>query len=284
MPKNDQLARALRDSSQERVTECGLVMPISSIDGCPESHWSEVGTILSEAIRQAGFAPRLVSDADDTGIIHKRIVQNLYENEIVVCDVSGKNPNVMFELGLRLAFDKATVIVKDDETSYSFDTSPIEHVGYPRDLRYSAIVEFKAKLKLKVEATYRASREESYSPFLQHFGPLQKVNFETQEVGVNQAILEEVSALRRDMSRLLADGPGRRESVNSDLRLRQDVKILVDASKNPDRLWGPWNNSVIVDLVREQHPLASTSHIEKVIEETLRDQEREPTSADDNSE
>ena len=107
---------------------CGLVMPISAIDGMPESHWSEVFIILADAIEQAGFIPNLVSHADDTGIIQLRIIQNLYNNPIVVCDVSGKNPNVMFELGLRLAFDKPTVIVKDDKTSYSFDTAPIEHL------------------------------------------------------------------------------------------------------------------------------------------------------------
>jgi hypothetical protein len=33
-----------------------------------------------------------------------------------LCDVSGKNANVMFELGLRLAFDNPTIIIKDDKT------------------------------------------------------------------------------------------------------------------------------------------------------------------------
>jgi hypothetical protein len=35
----------------------------------------------------------------------------------------------MFELGMRLAFDKPTVIIKDDKTDYMFDTGIIEHVG-----------------------------------------------------------------------------------------------------------------------------------------------------------
>ncbi len=39
----------------------------------------------------------MVSEADDVGVIQKRIVQNLHTHEIVVCDVSCKNPNVMFE-------------------------------------------------------------------------------------------------------------------------------------------------------------------------------------------
>jgi hypothetical protein len=42
---------------------------------------------------------------------------------------------------MRLAFDRPTIIVKDDLTTYSFDTSPIEHLEYPRDLAIFAGLE-----------------------------------------------------------------------------------------------------------------------------------------------
>ena len=106
-------------SEEAQKPICGVVMPISTIDGCNEAHWLEVFAIISDAVTAAGFAANMVSDADHVGIIQKRIIQNLYDNPIVVCDVSGKNPNVMFELGMRLAFDKPTIIIKDDKTSYS---------------------------------------------------------------------------------------------------------------------------------------------------------------------
>lgn len=83
-------------------------MPISSLDGCTAEHWVEVKSIICEAIgavAEPQFSVKLVSDADDVGVIQKRIVQNIYSSDIIVCDVSGKNPNVMFELGMRLAFD-----------------------------------------------------------------------------------------------------------------------------------------------------------------------------------
>src|SRR4051812_37461567 len=148
---------------------CGIVMPISAVDTCTEAHWSEVREILADAIEAAGFTPQLVSDADDVGIIQKRIIQNLYENPIVICDVSAKNPNVMFELGLRLAFDKPTVIVKDDKTSYSFDTASIEHLEYPRDLRFSQIVAFRKQLRDKIKATHKAATtDKNYTTFLKH--------------------------------------------------------------------------------------------------------------------
>src|SRR6266566_6083617 len=119
------------DEPKRGALGCGLIMPISTIDGCPSEHWAEVKSIITESvegIEVPKFAVKLVSDADDVGVIQKRIVQNVYSADVVVCDVSGKNPNVMFELGMRLAFDKPTVIIKDDKTDYAFDTGIIEHI------------------------------------------------------------------------------------------------------------------------------------------------------------
>ena len=179
---------------------CGIVMPISEIDGCPAEHWQDVYAILIDALDYAGFKARLVSNADEVGVIHRRIVQNLYDDPIVVCDVSGKNPNVMFELGMRLAFDKPTIIVKDDRTSYSFDTSPVEHLEYPRDLRFSKIVDFKIQLGRKVKSTLRAAEDgSSYTTFLQHFGNFKVADVEPEEPGDRPNILKEIESLRDDL-------------------------------------------------------------------------------------
>ena len=158
-----------KEETKEETTNegrhiCGIIMPISSIDNCSMEHWTEVKDIISEAICDAGYKPNLVSNADDSGNIKKRIIQNIYDNDIVVCDVSGKNPNVMFELGMRLAFDKPAIIVIDDKTDYSFDTSPIEHLSYPRDLRYFNILNFKEQLKTKIIATVeKAKKDPNYT-------------------------------------------------------------------------------------------------------------------------
>lgn len=182
---------------------CGVIMPISSIDGCNESHWADVSEIISEAIEDAGFESNIVSNADDVGIIHKRIIQNLYDNPIVVCDVSGKNPNVMFELGIRLAFDKPTIIIKDDRTAYSFDTSAIEHLEYPRDLRFSKINEFKDKLSQKLRATYEKSTTDvNYTTFLKHFGEFTVAKIEKKEVSGQEFIIDELKSIRMSMRRL----------------------------------------------------------------------------------
>ena len=55
-------------------------MPISAIDGYPASHWNEVREIITDAVATKGYHARLVSSAEAAGVIHKRIIQNLYAN------------------------------------------------------------------------------------------------------------------------------------------------------------------------------------------------------------
>ena len=224
---DDQTNGVKENNKLEGKNICGIVMPISSLDGCGEGHWSDVLSIIVEAIEAAGFDGNLVSNADDVGIIQKRIIQNLYENPIVVCDVSGKNPNVMFELGMRLAFDKPTIIIKDDKTSYSFDTSPIEHLEYPRDLRFSRIVDFKNRLTEKIIATYKKSTiDKNYTTFLKHFGEFKVAVIDKKEVSGQEFIIDELKGIRNAV-RQLQRAQASKEERNSEPEI-SDMKSSLD--------------------------------------------------------
>jgi len=184
----------------------GIIMPISPIDGCSAEHWNDVKNIILEAIGSISnyeCTAKIVSDADDVGVIQKRIVQNIYSSDVIVCDVSCKNANVMFELGMRLAFDKPTVIIKDDITSYSFDTQIIEHLGYPRDLRFSRIVEFKKNLANKIVSTYKSSLiDPEHSTFLKNFGTFKVATVQEAAVPRDDLLLEMLTELHSEVSGL----------------------------------------------------------------------------------
>ena len=197
--------------------KCGIVMPIASMDGYPESHWKDVKRIIESAIKEANFEARLVSDADDIGVIHKRIVQNLYDNPMIVCDISGRNPNVMFELGLRLAFDKPTIIIKDEVTPYSFDTSVIEHLSYPKDLRYHDIEIFNENLKDRIKKTYKAYENdpENYSTFLKNYGDFKAPLITEETVSIDRYVLEELKSLQSSVSRLSSSMNSKSTNLNS---------------------------------------------------------------------
>jgi len=186
-------------SKSKQKPTCGVIMPISAIDGCSADHWAEVLTLIEDSAESEGFTVKLVSESEEAGIIQKRIVQNIFNSDVIVCDVSGKNPNVMFELGMRLAFDKPTVVVKDSKTDYSFDTSPFEHLCYPRDLRFSKIIEFKDALSKKIKAAKDGDNSHS---FLKSFGEFQTVSLESTEVPAQEYLVAAVEELKSEVRTL----------------------------------------------------------------------------------
>lgn len=171
------MAKEKSKNNEEKLIEfqkyiCGYVMPIADTANYKPGHWSDVTNILDEVCNDLKFKDyKLVSNMQEVNVIHANIVNNLYNNDIVICDVSSKNPNVMFELGMRIAFDKPVVIIKDDDTDYCFDTGTIEHITYPKELRYENINNFKIKLSEKITETLKKHINNSEeSPILKRFG------------------------------------------------------------------------------------------------------------------
>ncbi|MCT3788234.1 RNA helicase [Elizabethkingia anophelis] len=225
--KNSEVANIKEVEIQQQKDNrpvCGLIMPIADTEGYPIGHWKEVKKIITAVAEEAGFKTRLVSESDDVRVIQKTIVQNVFDDDIVICDVSSKNPNVMFELGLRFAFDKAAVIIKDDETGYSFDTSPIEHINYRKDLRFSSIEQFKKDLYIKLCATFEKSKEDNHSMYLQNFGKFVVKELNTKEVTENRYIFEKLDELQKAIKNI---------SVKDEVIIKKEefssVKEIVEA-------------------------------------------------------
>lgn len=189
--------------ADDQAKKCGIIMPIADNVGYPLGHWRDVLAIIEEAFEGTEFEPNLVSKKDSIGLIHESIVTNIYSNEIVVCDVSTKNPNVMFELGMRLAFDKPVIIIKDEKTDYSFDTGLIEHLNYPSSLRFQDIVLFKRDLLNRAKATYEAAKDPNYSPYLKSFNKaIVPARIENIEVTDLQYLVDSVKNISSDVERL----------------------------------------------------------------------------------
>ena len=252
---NAELKVSSEDSSKEDTSTsfCGIVMPIAAMGEYSESHWLDVQNIIKEAVALAGYEARLVSESVEATVIIRSIVQNVYSDEIVVCDVSGMNPNVMFELGMRLAFDKPVVIIKDDATRFSFDINTIEHLEYPKSLRYQTIQQFKTKLSEKIKGTLKASKdEENYRSFLSNFGSFTVANLKDTTLDESEALERILNKLDKFDSRLL--NVERLEArkdlfLNRSLYEKNSNRILFEATSKE-----PFSLSKVDQLVAElQH-------------------------------
>lgn len=199
------MTKAKTDSASEEVgamETCGVIMPISAMGIYDASHWADVRRVLYRSIELAGMKPQIVSDSLETDVIQERIILNLYENPVVVCDVSGLNPNVMFELGMRLTFKKPTIIVTDDVGSLPFDTRIIEHVPYPRDLRFHLIEEFIDDLSKRIVSIKKKSDSGSYKSFIESFGKFETASPERESVPIDKYVLDRLDQIAGSVRRL----------------------------------------------------------------------------------
>lgn len=234
--------KATETKKEDERPVCGIIMPISGIEGTCYSaqHWEAVRDILEHAVRAAGLEPRMVSDSDPTAIIQRNIVNNLYYNNIVVCDVSSKNPNVMFELGMRLAFDKPVVIVKDDATDYTFDIGIIQHIPYTCHLAYHDTLKFINELAKKIKDTYPSADNAKYS-FLQHFGNLKARHLETKDINSSELLLklinkmDDVHSLIKKNEIIPDDSATQQFMQGIDINLGLDDRHLVSSVLNKIR-------------------------------------------------
>jgi hypothetical protein len=65
---------------------------------------------------KAGYKAIHADDVKETTLIHRDILQELIQSSMAICDLSSRNANVLFELGLRQVFDKLTVLVRERGT------------------------------------------------------------------------------------------------------------------------------------------------------------------------
>jgi DNA-binding CsgD family transcriptional regulator len=104
------------------MPRCFVIMPITtsaelaSDYGDDLEHFEHVLRHLFEpALNRAGYdmVPPSVLNSQ---IIQAEIIQNLETADLVLCDISGWNANVFFELGIRVALDRPVALVKDSKT------------------------------------------------------------------------------------------------------------------------------------------------------------------------
>jgi hypothetical protein len=90
-------------------------------DARPKGFFSEVlRNLLTHAARDAGFEVR-TANRQRRYIINLTIINDLLEADLVIADLTDHNPNVLFELGVRMAIDKPVALVKASGTGRVFD-------------------------------------------------------------------------------------------------------------------------------------------------------------------
>ncbi len=86
-----------------------------------------------------------------TGSINNQVISEIYNDELVIANLTGLNPNVMYELAFRHALRKPVIVIKnnDDGSKLPFDITEDRTIFYTNDI--SGTAELKQSLKKFVD-------------------------------------------------------------------------------------------------------------------------------------
>ncbi|WP_018343721.1 hypothetical protein [Cytophaga aurantiaca] len=140
--------------------KCFVIMPISDQLGYNEGHFDRVYEyIIKPACLAAGFKPIRADEVMTTNHIAIDIIRNIINCEMAVCDLSSKNPNVLYELGIRQAFNLPVTLLKDHKTERIFDIQEFRDVGYDESLRIDNVQDAIENLTETIKNTYNNKNE-----------------------------------------------------------------------------------------------------------------------------
>src|SRR2546425_2296145 len=133
---------------------CFVISPI----GPPDSETrTKSDQVLKHIIRKAlelGYAVERADEITRPGVITVQIVQRVFEADLVVADLTGRNPNVYYELAIRHATQKPAVHLIAGGEDLPFDVQEMRVVPY--DLTNpDSIEEAGSKLREFVQAIER---------------------------------------------------------------------------------------------------------------------------------
>lgn len=240
---------------EDSINDCFIIMPIADQEGYDKGHFNKVyEDIFKVACNKSGFKAIRADEVKQTNLIHLDILQKLIESPMAICDLSNRNPNVLFELGLRQAFDKPTVLVQECGTPKIFDISPLRYTEYRKELKYREVLEdqdFIAEaLTATKEATDKGEGINSIVSLLSLSSPasLKDVS-ENDTAKMMQIIMSEMNDLRTDFRQTLR-GKAEKEVITTDMS--NSFEMEFNKARNEFRkLQELTLNSSPIDLVKD---------------------------------
>ena len=125
------------DETEQLAPLCFVLMPFGKkmdAAGRVTNFDSVYNKIIAPAVARAGLEPIRADEEKVGGTIHKPMFERLMLCHYAVADITGANPNVFYELGIRHAMrPRSTVIVFGEGTVLPFDIALVRGIAYKTD-------------------------------------------------------------------------------------------------------------------------------------------------------
>ncbi len=107
------LMNELEKLKKEKVPKnCFVIMPFSGTKSCSEQEWTDAFKLLIKpSVENAGFNYMCTRNSQHVGGIIQNIMKNLNQADLVIADLTDRNANVFYELGVRHTLNTPTILI-----------------------------------------------------------------------------------------------------------------------------------------------------------------------------
>jgi hypothetical protein len=185
-----------------------VIMPFSATPSCSEAEWTDIfENIFQPALHEVGYTCERAQPG--LGSLPKSIVDRLRNAHVVLADLTDRNANVFYELGVRHALSKRTIIVTQDESHVPSDLRGYWFTVYGQ--KPGQVKKFKQQIQALIQQIEAApdANDSPVSDYLDH-----------ENLSVSRVVNAENI---RKLTALYTETTGNREAL----------KVQIDGSEGP---------------------------------------------------
>jgi len=125
---------------------CFIIMPFGSKGSEEHKHFEGIfSNIYARAAVECGYSDALRGDSNpESGDILRQVIEHLSQDALVIADLTGANPNVYYELGVRHSlFSQGTILCHDEVRSAELNRSH-RHRTMPFNIRSYRVLNYRS--------------------------------------------------------------------------------------------------------------------------------------------
>jgi hypothetical protein len=92
--------------------------------------FDEVYRVLGETVERAGLKCRRADDIWENPAVMQDVVSLIDRSRVVICDCTGRNPNVFYEIGIAHTLGREVILITQSQEDIPFDLRHLRYVPY----------------------------------------------------------------------------------------------------------------------------------------------------------